>query len=248
MGDINPEDFRLTATIDPVIDQDALADMPEIVVPAQYNVTEDEAMADVSDESVVVDVTGETGQLSEAISAEDNQTLQALVDGDASDLHVKIWNEDRQTLTEYAVGDVGQLAAAINSQDGKHIRVIVDQVQGSTVSSGSGGTYALGGRATTASIFGEAGPEWAIPEEHSQRTAELLNAAREASGFTWPELLSQFGGLNANPNNTPATIVYSPVINSSNPGEIEQILKDDKDRLRRMLREERMMDSMEVYA
>ena len=42
---------------------------------------------------------------------------------------------------------------------------------------GSGNTfskYAEGGRADEASIFGEAGPEWAIPEEHSARTASLL--------------------------------------------------------------------------
>ena len=144
---------------------------------------------------------------------------------------------------------MSQLAAAIDRQNGRHIQIIVDQVQGTTVSTRSSGTtYATGGRATVASIFGEAGPEWAIPEEHTQRTAELLNAAREASGFTWPELLGQFGGLNADSSHTPSTIVYSPVINSSNSGEIEQILRDDKERLRQMLREERLLQSMEVYA
>ena len=43
--------------------------------------------------------------------------------------------------------------------------------------------YADGGRADTASIFGEAGPEWAIPEQHTARTASLLEAAAKASGF-----------------------------------------------------------------
>ena len=55
--------------------------------------------------------------------------------------------------------------------------------------------FAEGGRATTASIFGEAGAEWAIPEAHTNRTADLLNAARAASGFTWGDLISRYGGL-----------------------------------------------------
>lgn len=43
--------------------------------------------------------------------------------------------------------------------------------------------FAEGGRATEASIFGEAGPEWAIPEEHTDRVASLFNAAREAAAL-----------------------------------------------------------------
>ena len=39
--------------------------------------------------------------------------------------------------------------------------------------------YAEGGRATEASVFAEAGPEWAIPEAHSARTAELIFVMRE---------------------------------------------------------------------
>jgi len=57
--------------------------------------------------------------------------------------------------------------------------------------------FATGGRAAAPSIFGEDGPEWAIPEERSVRSAELLNAARAASGFTWTDLIAMGGGLDA---------------------------------------------------
>ena len=50
--------------------------------------------------------------------------------------------------------------------------------------------FASGGRADVPSVFGEAGPEWAIPEEHSARTAALIDAVRRASGFSWAELVS----------------------------------------------------------
>ena len=115
-----------------------------------------------------------------------------------------------------------------------------------------GQTYAEGGRAITASIFGEAGPEWAIPEEHSERTAALLDAAREASGFTWGELLSRFGGLNANPGNQNVVVHYSPTINAQNAEGVASALAADKARLlkmiKNMLAEQRTRDEVEVYA
>ena len=88
--------------------------------------------------------------------------------------------------------------------------------------------YAEGGRASEASIFGEAGPEWAIPEEHSNRTAMLLNEARAASGFTWAELLARSGGLNADANRTPTTVIYSPTINAGDASGVEEALMRDK--------------------
>ena len=110
--------------------------------------------------------------------------------------------------------------------------------------------FAAGGRATSASIFGEAGPEWAIPEEHSERTADLLNAAREASGFTWTDLLTRYGGLNANPNagTIPTTIIYSPTINAQDATGVEKVLSDDKERLEKWFAEKKMRDEVEVYA
>lgn len=248
-GELDGADFALEVPVTPVLDPDAMIDVEPLIVDVQPNMSEEDVAASVSDEAVVVDVTGETGQLSESISAEDGQTLTELVNGDASDLHVKIWNEDSQTLTEYAVGDVSQLAAAINSQNGRHIQVIVDQVQGSTVTPMK--TNAFGGRATSPEIFGEAGPEWAIPEAHTDRTAELLNAARAASGFTWPELLSKFGGLNGNPNNVPTSVVYSPVIHAADASGVDQVLKEDKERFLRIIeeheRQQRLLNSIEMY-
>ena len=111
---------------------------------------------------------------------------------------------------------------------------------------------AEGGRATEPSILGDAGPEWAIPEQHSERTAELLNAAREASGFTWGDLLSRYGGLNANPGGQNVVVNYSPTINAQDAEGVDKVLAADKNRLLRMVRqavaEQRTRDEVEVYA
>ena len=112
--------------------------------------------------------------------------------------------------------------------------------------------YAYGGRADTPSIFGEAGPEWAIPEAHTERTAELLNAAREASGFSWGDLLGRFGGLNANPNSQNVVVHYSPTINAADARGVADVLAADKSRLMKMVKdmlaEQRLRDEVEVYA
>lgn len=107
--------------------------------------------------------------------------------------------------------------------------------------------YADGGRADEPSIFGEAGAEWAIPEAHTQRTAALLDAARAASGFTWPELLSRSGGLNAGSGGT-GTLVYSPTIIANDASGVEQKLIEDKARLERWMRERSLREEVEVYA
>lgn len=117
-----------------------------------------------------------------------------------------------------------------------------------------GNTFAEGGRATEPSIFGEGNTaEWAIPEAHTQRTAELLNAAREASGFTWGDLLARYGGLNANAWGTRNLVVhYSPTVNAANAEGVERVLAEDKGRMMRMIRdlmdEQRTRDLAEVYA
>ena len=107
--------------------------------------------------------------------------------------------------------------------------------------------YADGGRADTASIFGEAGPEWAIPEAHTERTASLLDAAREASGFTWPELLSRNGGLNADGGHRPTQLIYSPTIIAGDATGVEQKLIEDKARLDAWSREKRLRDEVMAY-
>lgn len=112
--------------------------------------------------------------------------------------------------------------------------------------------FANGGRATTASIFGEAGPEWAIPEEHTARTASLLNAARQASGFTWGDIISRFGGLNANAGNQNITLNYSPTINAADTQGITGALARDRESLKRLisdaLRENRLRVEIASWA
>ena len=158
-------------------------------------------------------------------------------------------------------GNFDALDTGIAERDGQSITVYVDeQPSGGGYGKPSGATgtgrgtmrrmtqYSKGGRATEASIFGEGDvPEWAIPEEHTPRAAALLNAARAASGFTWPDLLSMFGGMNANANNSPTTFVYSPVIHANDASGVESVLRDDKARMERWFEEKRLRDGMEVY-
>ena len=106
---------------------------------------------------------------------------------------------------------------------------------------------ATGGRADVPSIFGEAGPEWAIPEEHSSRTAELLRMAAAASGFTWGELLSRNGGLNSG-GGKPVTVVYSPTINANDANGVRDELIADKGRLEKWFRERELKESIISYA
>lgn len=160
-----------------------------------------------------------------------------------------------QSLTMDVGGDLSALDAEIAARDGTSITVGVVPAGGGASSGARGGINGLsnrlfssGGRATEPSIFGEGElPEWAIPEEHSERTAALLNAARVASGFTWPDLLARFGGLNASPNNSPSTFIYSPVIHANNASGVAEALKEDKQRLEKWWKEQKMRDAMEVY-
>ena len=163
----------------------------------------------------------------------------------------------KQNIMQVPVeGNFEEFDADIAARDGQTITVYVDEqpVGGSNWRSGDGysgigGKFARGGRATEASIFGEGTtPEWAIPEEHSDRTAALLNAARAASGFSWGEILSRFGGLNANANNTAQTIVYSPVIHAADASGVEAALREDKKRFDRWWRDRKLRDAAEVYA
>lgn len=208
-----------------------------IPIPIQPYTGETDRMTALQDQGIQVQVDGDTQQLQATIDGADGQNLMAHVDGDTTDLSMKIWDENGKLLVENVTGNAASLAAVINSFNGKTITV---NVAGRKM-------FASGGRATSASIFGEAGPEWAIPEEHTERTADLLNAARAASGFTWPELLERYGGLNAGTNAGGNTIVYSPTINAQDASGVDSVLKEDKKRLERWMEEKRMLDEMEVY-
>jgi ketosteroid isomerase-like protein len=196
--------------------------------------------------AIEVQVDGETSELQTAIKAEDLKTLMEYVDGDASQLDVKIMSEDGKTLLEHVTGDASQLDTLINSYQGRTIRLNITGL----------GFFAEGGRAVEPSIFGEAGPEWAIPEEHSLRTANLLNAAREASGFTWGELLERNGGLNAGGDINVSISSYAPVINANDVTGVADELTKDKARLGEVVRKAvksalddmNMKNGIEVYA
>lgn len=117
-------------------------------------------------------------------------------------------------------------------------------------------TYAEGGRATEPSIFAEGDTaEWAIPEEHSERTRQLLRQAAEASGFGWDELLSARGGLNSDAGNVTVNTTYAPTINAGDASGVEDVLNRDKARLaqvvkdavRAALADQRLRDAVEVY-
>jgi hypothetical protein len=91
--------------------------------------------------------------------------------------------------------------------------------------------YADGGRAVEAAIFGEAGPEWAIPESHTQRTAELLNSTRLASGFSWPELIASTGGLGSGGTTYNTTkLVFAPVIHAMDAKGVKEVLEEERRR------------------
>ena len=152
--------------------------------------------------------------------------------------------ERRQMLLEelQELGEIGQ--------DYLDDHPLVQKVEVQTAGSGGGLLggikrlfgFAEGGRTDEAAIFGEAGPEWAIPEAHTQRTAQLLDAARSASGFTWGELMTASGT-----KSSVGTLIYSPTIIARDARGVEQKLSEDKERLMRFLEEKELIDGITVY-
>lgn len=235
------------ANVDPVYSAlEAVQDSTYVVPIKPYMTDGLNAQDSLQSQGVNVQVDGDTTQLTAKINGADGANLMSYVDGDVTDLDAKIVGEDGKVLTEFVNGNTTQLANAINQYQNQVITVQVRAV-GLLPPSAAVGGFAEGGRATSASIFGEAGPEWAIPEEHSRRTAELLNAARQASGFTWPELLSAYGGLNADASHRDTTVIYSPTVYANDATGVDRVLKDDKHRLDEWFEERKLRDRMEVY-
>lgn len=263
---INAEAYRfdseeygnMQVPVEPVLQGDVdTSGMEPITCPIRPHIDGEDSVDALREQGVKVDVGADTTEMTATIDAADGMQLTEYIDGDATNLEYSITSLDGMVLTEGVAGNTAALAAAIAAYQGMTVTVNVRARGGILGSSGggdsgSGGSgkkgYAEGGRATVASIFGEAGPEWAIPEEHSERTAELLNAAREASGFTWPDILSRFGGMNSDPGNRPATIVYSPTINAQDATGVEQVLLEDKRRLEKWFEEKKAFAEMEVYS
>ena len=227
----NPNDYLITATVEPVVPEGAVeaaagdATIPAEVVP--------ETDGDTSAVEIPAEVTGQTEAAANALA-----DAQGVMDtGLTADASVT-------GLYSSAVSERDSAQAYLSANPGTWR---VNTVRSGSLTSNKMSLFAEGGRATEASIFGEAGPEWAIPEEHSDRVASLFNAAREAAGFTWPELIARNGGLNAG-GGTPAQIIYSPTIYANDANGVEQKLIEDKERLDRWWSEKQMHDDVEVYA
>lgn len=126
--------------------------------------------------------------------------------------------QDAKTYTHYMQNELNRsklkLNVSINTQKGETtggssgLASLVGRIMGDIPQ------FAEGGRATQPSIFGEAGAEWAIPEEHSARTASLLAQAAQASGFA--------------PKSS-VTILYQPVVNAQDARGVGDVLKRDRD-------------------
>lgn len=175
-----------------------------------------------------------SGSIAEDMTAQFGQKIEVTDDGTAA--------ETRTEIEQVFAEPITQTVNVKRSGDG-----------------GSGGEkkkgfwsflgFAEGGRSEEPAIFGEDGPEWAIPEEHSSRTAQLLDAARRGSGFTWKEILERNGGLNANPQSGGSrTLVYSPTIYARDADGVEARLLEDKARLEKWWRERALREEVEVYA
>lgn len=211
-----------------------------IHAPASYSMTD--AQTALENQGVKVNVEGDTTELQATIDGADGQTLMEYVDGDATNLSLRITDQDGQTLMEIVDGDTTAIANAINAFQGRVVTVTVraNNLLGSSVKG-----FATGGRADEPSIFGEAGAEWAIPERHDENTAQLLNAAREASGFSWAELLERGSSGGGTVDNR--TFVYSPVIYAENAEGVEAKLREDKARLEAWWKEKQLRDEVEVF-
>ena len=237
-----PDMDPVTIKAQPVVDESSLPSMDPQPLPIEPYVQGTDAKEALEDQGVDVQVDGDVTSLSATINSYDAMNLLEYVDGDASGLEVSITAQDGRTITTHVSGDTSDLRAKINSLGNQTVYV---NVVGRKL-------FAEGGRATEASVFGEAGPEWAIPEEHTEKTANLLNSAMTASGFTWAELASMYPGGSGNAGGNSAgsgmTLVYSPTIHAENVSGVSEELKLDKKRLDQWYAERQLRDRMEVYA
>ena len=154
---------------------------------------------------------------------------------------------DGQQITTIVGGDTTQAQEAINALGNQ--TVYINVVARTT---GVPQKFAEGGRAEQPSIFGEAGPEWAIPEEHTEHTRQLLAKAAEASGFSLLELAgsssSDKTSSSGSDGGSSTTIVYSPTINAANVEGVERALGDDKKAFLKYMKEKLMFEKLEVYS
>lgn len=201
-GDIDAEEYLITAQVDPVLPEGADATLSESAV----------AMMEAAQEALNTGLTAPV----EVMSMEESAKLKIDLAQDFLDQNPGKWR-----VRAY-FGGAGGLASTV-------------------------AMFAEGGRATEASIFGEAGAEWAIPEEHTANTANLIWRAAQASGFTWDDIGAANGvtGRNSSGGNT---LIYSPTIIAADARGVAEKLKEDKEELERWLKERELKDRIAVYA
>lgn len=166
------------------------------------------------------------------------ETADEISDGLAADAYI-------EGLYESAVEERASAQAYLSANPG------VWRVS-TAYGAGGGGTfsrmamYAEGGRATEASVFGEDGAEWAIPEEHTANTASLIWQAAQASGFTWDDIADANGQSGG--SGSALTLIYAPTIIAADATGVAQKLKEDKEELERWINERELKDKIAVYA
>lgn len=232
-GSENAEQYRIKAEVEPIVEPGSVEEAAgEQTIPAAVEI-EDGAAEETGSLEMQAEIVGAAEAAAQAESEIAPQFGQTLT----------------QDVNVTDNGSAGATRQNIQSLFGQPIiqRIIVSKAGSKGAKGKTADLYAEGGRADEASIFGEAGPEWAIPEAHTRRTAELLDAARAASGFSWPELLGMSGGLNADAGHTPTQLVYSPTIIANDASGVEQKLIEDKERLDRWWRERQLREDIAVY-
>lgn len=185
-----------------------------------------------------------SGSIAEDMTAQFGQKIEVTDDGTAAETRTEI----EQVFAEPIEQEVQIVYKGGSTYVQKSAPGVI-HTPGKGLFSNMLSLFAEGGRSEEPAIFGEDGPEWAIPEEHSSRTAQLLDAARRGSGFTWKEILERNGGLNANPHSGGSrTLVYSPTIYARDADGVEARLLEDKARLEKWWRERALREEVEVYA
>ena len=185
-----------------------------------------------------------SGSIAEDMTAQFGQKIEVTDDGTAAETRAEI----EQVFAEPIEQEVQIVYKGGSTYVQKSAPGVI-HTPGKGLFSNMLSLFAEGGRSEEPAIFGEDGPEWAIPEEHSSRTAQLLDAARRGSGFTWKEILERNGGLNANPHSGGSrTLGYSPTIYARDADGVEARLLEDKARLEKWWRERALREEVEVYA
>ena len=201
-------------------------------------------------DGVTVQVEGDTTMLQASIDSQNYQQLLAYVDGDTAPISAKIEAQNGRVLYERVDGDVSALRSKLDSLQNTPVTVTI-RTNTVNVPSTSMNGYATGGRADEPSIFGEAGPEWAIPERHDANTARLLMSAANASGFRLAELPTEayaYGGGGGGGDSTESVqVVYAPTIYAQDADGVDHVLKADKQRLDKLLEDRDIYESVVSY-